>query len=158
MQLEPSGIGKNLERLRIWRNLSVSELMRVAGIPRQTYYGILRSDEIDFDTASRLAFALSVAVAELIKSGPTAPSPNEVAIHRLRDLLEWDGGDGPERMRKAIEVAWMERFGSTAERRSCREVEEIDGEGDGDGSSNRDSVVSESVTLRDPVENQRDSQ
>lgn len=131
MQLEPSGIGKNLERLRIWRNLSVSELMRVAGIPRQTYYGILKSDEIDFDTASRLAFALGVAVVELVKSGPTAPSPNEVAIHRLRDLLEWDGGDGPERMRKAIEVAWMERFGSAAERRSCREVEEIDSEREG---------------------------
>ena len=146
MQLEPSGIGKNLERLRIWRNLSVSELMRVAGIPRQTYYGILKSDEIDFDTASRLAFALGVAVVELVKSGPTAPSPNEVALHRLRDLLEWDGGDGPERMRKAIEVAWMERFGSAAERRSCREVEEIDSEGDGEQEEKSEGLACGSTT------------
>ena len=74
------------------------------------------------DARSLAVGALGVAVVELVKSGPTAPSPNEVALHRLRDLLEWDGGDGPERMRKAIEVAWMERFGSAAERRSCREV------------------------------------
>lgn len=98
-----------LEQLRARRGLTICELAALAGIDRQTYYLIRRTNDARVSVLSGLASALGLGVNQLVEFGELAPRPEDVALARCRDLIRWDGTDRPRRFMAAVELEWLAR-------------------------------------------------
>lgn len=99
-----------LEQHRVRVGLEIAPLVRAAGIARQTYYNIEKSNNTSVDTLARLAHVLGVEPADLLRDRQTAPTPEAVTLARCRDLLTPDGTDDPPEFARIVELAWRAKF------------------------------------------------
>lgn len=94
--------------------MSIREIASRAGLSRMTLHTLLNTNKhsrISYDLISRVAFVLGVTVEDLLRDRPPESTEEKLAVEQLRDLMR-EGGPGGAEIRRAVDAAWVARFGA----------------------------------------------